>query len=63
MNQFEVGDLIEADLDGRRVRGRIETVGKYGYWIPTTHSSHGSRRVDFDKAQLIEEKANDDKTT
>lgn len=51
---LEVNDLIEFDDDGRVRRGRIQVVGKHGYWINSGSLYNGSIRCPFDKAILIE---------
>jgi len=55
---FEVGDTIEFETIGQyshTVSGRIQTVGKHGYWIASTSGAvgSGSIRCDFDRARLI----------
>ena len=50
---LEVGDYIEFDHFGQILRGRITTVGKYGYWINSGSMYHGSARCDFGKATKI----------
>ncbi len=47
-----VGDMIEFDFFGEIGRGKIQQVGKHGYWIVNTVGcvGTGSIRCDFDKA-------------
>ena len=47
------GDTIEFDFHGTLERGKIQQVGKYGYWIAHGSSAHGSIRCPFDKAKLV----------
>ena len=44
-----VGDLIEFDWFGELKKGKIITVGKYGYWINSTSLYNGSIRCPFGK--------------
>lgn len=50
-----VGDLIEFDYFGQLKKGRITTVGKYGYWINNTVGcvGSGSIRCPFSKERKI----------
>ncbi len=52
---LSVGDLIKFDFFGQEKQGRIQTVGKYGYWIASTTGcvGTGSIRCDFKKAILL----------
>jgi hypothetical protein len=40
-----VGDWIEFDFFGELKRGRITTVGKYGYWINNTSGAVGTGSI------------------
>lgn len=53
---LSVGDLIEFNFFGERKSGRIETVGKHGYWVADTVGvvGSGSIRCPFDAATKID---------
>lgn len=40
-----VGDLIEFESCGNKYKGRITTVGKYGYWINNTSGAVGTGSI------------------
>ena len=59
---IEIGDTIafEPLQSTITVQGRVEVVGKYGYWVNSTSGAvgSGSIRCDFNRARLIK-KASD----
>lgn len=48
-----VGDFIEFESCGHKYKGRITTVGKYGYWINSGSMYNGSIRCPFGNERKI----------
>ena len=42
---FKIGDLIEFDFFGRKLRGKIMHIGNHGYWIKYNPGCGGSGRA------------------